>query len=203
MSLSEEKKNMAEGREPKAKADPAGKTPTQKPARQSGQKTAGKSQQPPRPGAKPAAKKPETPPQTGTARVLRILYIVLTVISALIVVGYIFWRIFAAPPVVDDEHGRPSASRPPLVITTEDPEHPGQQIEIELPALSGDRKKEFYTFLMVGQSQDEGGKLTDTMMLAAYDVPTPTSSARAALYFSTRSTTTPGVTGTTRRGSRG
>lgn len=158
--MSEEKKKNVGGQELKPQAAPAGKTPTQKPAQKPQQKPIGK----------PAGKKPEPPPATGAARVLRVLYIVLTVISALIVLGYIFWKIFAAPPSVDNNPGRPSASRPPLVITTRDP-ITGEEIEVEIPALSGDRKKEFYTFLMVGQSQDEGGKLTDTMMMAAYDVP--------------------------------
>ena len=170
--MSEEKKKNVGGQEPKPQAAPAGKTPTQKPAQaqpKAEPKPAQKPQQ--KPIGKPAGKKPEPPPATGAARVLRILYIVLTVISALIVLGYIFWKIFAAPPSVDNNPGRPSASRSPIIVTTDDPEHPGQKIEVELPALPGDRKKEFYTFLMVGQSQDAGGKLTDTMMLAAYDVP--------------------------------
>lgn len=117
------------------------------------------------------AKKTDAPQRTGKAQVLHILYIVLTVISAIIVVGYIFWKIFAAPPAVDsNDPNRPTATRPPVVITTTDP-ITGEQIEVEIPALSADRKDQYYTFLMVGVSQDTGGGLTDTMMLASYDVP--------------------------------
>lgn len=151
--MSEEKKNNASDQQPKP--DAAGKSPTQRPAQ--------------KPQKKPTGKKSAMPPATGTARVLRILYIVLTVISAIIVVGYIFWKIFAAPPSVD-KPDKPGFTRPPLVVTTTDP-ITGQEIEMEVPGLSGDRKKEFYTVLVVGQSQDAGGKLSDTMMLAAYDVP--------------------------------
>ena len=110
-------------------------------------------------------------PLTKQQQVLRGLYIALVAISAVIVAVYLFWSIFAAAP--DPEKHRPGVeevTRPPMTTQIVD-EKTGQLVEVEIPGLSADRKKEFYTFLLVGQSQDTGGKLSDTMMLVAYDVP--------------------------------
>jgi len=110
---------------------------------------------------KPAKKGPK---RTGTARVLYYAYITLTVISAFIVLGYVVFNLLSAPP-----EPTPIYTRPPVVVTTEDQE--GNVVVTEIPGLSDDRKEQFYTFLLVGQSQVTGGSLTDTMMLVAYDVP--------------------------------
>lgn len=136
------------------------------------------------PAAKP--KKEKKPPRyTGWKRVAYYAYIVLTVLSALVVVGYIAFHLFSAAPNVNNRHidedgdGVPDEvrTRPPTVTTmvTTDP-NTGKVIEyeVEIPGLSADRKKEFYTFLLVGQDQTGGagyGGNTDTMMLVAYDVP--------------------------------
>ena len=112
---------------------------------------------------KPREKRPGRP-RTRRQKVLRGLYIALTVIAAVIVAGFIAWNLITAPPDVDD----PSASRKPQSTTMVDDD--GNEIEVEIPGLSADRKKQFYTFLVVGQDTFGGGN-TDTMMLAAYDVP--------------------------------
>lgn len=119
-------------------------------------------------GQKPPAKK--GPPLTSQQKILKGLYIALTVVSAVIVLAYIGVNLFAAPPKPKPGPGGVGElTRPPEVTTTTDAS--GNIIEIEIPGLPADRKKEFYTFLVVGQSQDSGGKLSDTMMLVAYDVP--------------------------------
>lgn len=120
-------------------------------------------------GARAPAKKP-APPLTTQQKILKGFYIGLTVISAIIVLAYIGINLFAAPPKPPDHTGETELTRPPQATTTIDPVT-GEEIEIEIPGLPADRKKEFYTFLVVGQSQDSGGKLSDTIMLAAYDVP--------------------------------
>ena len=112
---------------------------------------------------KPREKRPGRP-RTRRQKVLRGLYIALTVIAAVIVAGFIAWNLIPAPPDVDD----PSATRKPQSTIME--EKDGYEIEVEIPGLSADRKKQFYTFLVVGQDTFGGGN-TDTMMLAAYDVP--------------------------------
>ena len=100
-------------------------------------------------------------------------HIVLTVISAIIVAGYTRWSLFSAAPDPDGNGRHPDNTRAPIVTQYVDPDT-GETIEEEIPGLPADRKREFYTFLLIGQSQDTGGKLSDTMMLAAYDVPNQT-----------------------------
>lgn len=108
---------------------------------------------------------------TTTEVVLRRAYIALTVISAIIVAVFLWWKIFAAAPLPPDMGGDPDGvdvvPRPQFTMV---PDDDGNLVAVEIPGTSADRKDKFYTFLLVGQSQDTGGGLTDTMMLAAYDV---------------------------------
>ncbi len=106
--------------------------------------------------------------------ILRRAYIALTVVSAIIVAVFLWWKMFAAAPVVtppvvdgDDPNGVDVVARPQYTMV---PDDKGNLVPVEIPGTSADRKEGFYTFLLVGQSQDTGGGLTDTMMLAAYDV---------------------------------
>ncbi len=102
------------------------------------------------------------PQLTRKQKILRILLIILTVIAAIIVVGTAVFFLIATPPDVT-----------PKPQTTTIVDEYGNEIEVEIPGLSADRKDQFYTFLLVGQDTGGGG-LTDTMMLAAYDVPNQT-----------------------------
>lgn len=116
-------------------------------------------------------KKTAAPQRTGKALVLHRIYLALTIVSAVIVAVYVGWNLFSAPPDpnkpgIDGE----GVTRPPQITTMIDPET-GEEIQVEIPGLSNDRKDQFYTFLVVGKSQETGGGLTDTMLLAAYDVP--------------------------------
>lgn len=110
-------------------------------------------------------KKRPKPKRTRSQKILRALYITITVIAALIVAGFIGWNLFSAPP---DASGLPSTTRKPQVTKYLDEN--GEEVEVEIPGLSADRKEQFYTFLLVGRDTGGGG-LTDTMMLGAYDVP--------------------------------
>lgn len=116
----------------------------------------------------PKAKK--TPKYEGKQLILYRCYLALVILSAVIVAGYVIFHLVSAPPDPDKGGKYPVSTRPPQTTTTIDPET-GEEIVIEIPGLPEDRKEQFYTFLVVGQSQDEGGKLCDTMMLVAYDVP--------------------------------
>lgn len=109
-----------------------------------------------------ATKRPK-PKRTRKQKILLGLYIALTVIAALIVASFIFWNVFSAPPNPDN-----LATRKPQTTTIIDEN--GEEVEVEIPDLSTDRKEQFYTFLLVGRDTGGGG-LTDTMMLGAYDVP--------------------------------
>lgn len=107
------------------------------------------------------ARKKAKPKREGRALVLHRVYVGLTIVAAVIVAGFAFWNLFSAPPEVD------APSRP---VTTTVVDDAGNEVEVEIPGLSADRKKQFYTFLLVGQDTFGGGN-TDTMMLVAYDVP--------------------------------
>ena len=92
--------------------------------------------------------------RTRKEKVLRGVYIGVTAVAALVVVLFVAYRIFAQKPKVE-------ALRPGQ--TQQEGEAPGS-------AHSNDRKKDFYTFLVVGRDTAGGGN-TDTMLLAAYDIP--------------------------------
>lgn len=107
-------------------------------------------------------KKRPKPQLTRKQKILRIVFIVLTVIAAIIVVGTAGFFLMTAPPEVT-----------PKPQTTTIIDENGNEIQVEIPGLAANRKDQFYTFLIVGQDTGGGGN-TDTMMLAAYDVPNQT-----------------------------
>lgn len=98
-------------------------------------------------------------PRTKKQRILLGLYIALTVVAAIIVAGAIVFGLMSAPPEV----ALPTPTPRHTTIINEQ----GEEVEVEIPGLSAGRKEQFYTFLVAGVS---GGN-TDTMLLAAYDVP--------------------------------
>ena len=114
---------------------------------------------------KPQREKKPRPQRTKQQKALRILYIVLTVIAALIVAGFVIFNFISAPPDV--------AEPTPTPRTTTYIDDEGNEVEEEIPGLAANRKEQFYTFLLVGQDTFGGGN-TDTMMLVAYDVPNQT-----------------------------
>ena len=114
---------------------------------------------------KPQREKKPRPQRTRQQKALRILYIVLTVIAALIVAGFVIFNFISAPPDV--------AEPTPTPRTTTYIDDEGNEVEEEIPGLAANRKEQFYTFLLVGQDTFGGGN-TDTMMLVAYDVPNQT-----------------------------
>ena len=105
-------------------------------------------------------KPPKTPGKrkpTTQQKVLRILFIVLTVIAAIIVIMFIAYKLLVVKPQI-----------PNVVEVTEVEQTPG--MESYGPKLSGDRKEEFYTFLVIGRDTGGGGN-TDTLMVMSYDIP--------------------------------
>ena len=97
-------------------------------------------------------------------KVLRVAFLVTTIIAAIIVAAFVIVNLIGAPPDVSNR----LPDRPPMVTTIINEQ--GEEVEVEIPGLSSDRKKQFYTFLLIGQDTFGGGN-TDTMMLGAYDVP--------------------------------
>ena len=97
-------------------------------------------------------------------KVLRVAFLVTTIIAAIIVAAFVIINLVGAPPDVSNR----LPDRPPMATTIINEQ--GEEVEVEIPGLSSERKKQFYTFLLIGQDTFGGGN-TDTMMLAAYDVP--------------------------------
>lgn len=80
----------------------------------------------------------------------RILIVVLAVAAALLCVAAAVTAFFQRPEIPNAE---------------------GENtLELEGPKLSGDRKEDFFTFLIIGRDTGGGGN-TDTILLAAYDIP--------------------------------
>ena len=92
-------------------------------------------------------------------KVLRVLVIVAAVLAAVLLAAAIFWKVFVQKPQLPDVPEDPG------------PEVSGEQLITERPGrTSADRKKDFFTFLVIGRDTGGGGN-TDTILLAAYDVP--------------------------------
>ena len=105
---------------------------------------------------KPPKQKKPKPNRTPKEKALRIAFIVLTVIAALIVIVFVAYKLLVVKPEI------------PNVVDPNTEASPG--MEMSGPKLSGDRKEEFYTFLVVGRDTGGGGN-TDTIMVMSYDIP--------------------------------
>ena len=112
-------------------------------------------------GQTPAPKKPK-PKLTPKQKALRVVYIVVTVLAALIVVAFAVSRFFFVKPTVPV-----TPDIPKLPASSDAPE----ELDGETPSVYGSgRKEDFFTFLVIGRDTGGGGN-TDTLLLAAYDVP--------------------------------
>ena len=87
----------------------------------------------------------------------RVFVLVIAVVVALLLVLFACYRNWAkAPDLPGFDSAAPESTDP-------------ADLEGEQPYLTGDRKENFYTFLIVGRDTGGGGN-TDTIMLAAYDI---------------------------------
>ena len=104
------------------------------------------------------AKKPRKP-LTSKQKALRAAYITVTVLAAIVVVVFAVSKLLFIKPEVS-----PSGELPQV------PAESGS-LETETPSVYGSgRKEDFFTFLVIGRDTGGGGN-TDTILLAAYDVP--------------------------------
>lgn len=105
--------------------------------------------------------KKELRPRTKKEKIRLAIILVLVVFLAVLVTLFAVYRAWAKAPDLPSE---------------KPPEQPGQtdsesnEIVIDGLETTGGRKKDFYTFLVVGRDTGGGG-LTDTILLAAYDIP--------------------------------
>ena len=110
----------------------------------------------PKPPKKPRRKL--TPKQ----KAMRTVYIIVTVLAALVVIGFALSRLLFVKPDVSQSGGRPELSAG---------EGTEGELDTETPSVYGSgRKEDFFTFLVIGRDTGGGGN-TDTLMLASYDVP--------------------------------
>lgn len=109
-------------------------------------------------GAKPKREKKAKPVRTRKQQILHIAFIVATVIAAVIVAAAVIYKLLVVKPQIPNN---PSVDN--------DTEETGETLIPNGPKLSGDRKEEFYTFMLVGRDTGGGGN-TDTIMVVAYDV---------------------------------
>ncbi len=85
----------------------------------------------------------------------RILVVALVIVAALLCVVVAVTAFF---------------QRPELPNNGDKEDEFGSDFELVGPKLDGDRKKNFFTFLIIGRDTGGGGN-TDTVLLAAYDIP--------------------------------
>lgn len=102
-------------------------------------------------------KKPR-PQLTRKQKTLRILFLVLTVIAAVIVVAAIAYRLLVVKP-------EPPGITPPAMESSGEIGDYGDG-----PRLYGDRKEDFFTFMLLGRDTGGGGN-TDTIIVMSYDIP--------------------------------
>ena len=111
-----------------------------------------------------AAPPPQKPQKKRTPRqkAMRVVYIVVTVLAALVVLGFVLSKLLFVKPSISVDGGRPEL---PAGDTA------GDDLDTETPSVYGSgRKEDFFTFLVIGRDTGGGGN-TDTLMLASYDVP--------------------------------
>ncbi len=109
----------------------------------------------------PPSKKAEPPKRTRGQIIRQRVLIIATVIAALIVLLYAVWHLIFIKPDVD--------LQTPILPLYTDNGSDQSEWSGTVPKQSGDRKKDFFTFLVIGRDTGGGGN-TDTILLAAYDV---------------------------------
>lgn len=116
-------------------------------------------------GARLAKKEPKKRDRKEKIRLAVIL--TLTILLAVLVVIFVVYRFWANPPEIPSE--KPTGQTGQLAENANE-DMDEEEFVIEGVETTGDRKKDFYTFLVVGRDTGGGGN-TDTILLAAYDVP--------------------------------
>ncbi|MDF2839110.1 MAG: putative LytR family regulatory protein, partial [Evtepia sp.] len=101
----------------------------------------------------------KTTPRAGKGkRVFRVLVTIVAILLALCIGVLAWWKTFAQKPTMDD----PTKDTDPSSDV-------GDLADIGKPVrTSGDKKQDFYTFLVIGRDTGGGGN-TDTVLLVSYD----------------------------------
>ena len=110
--------------------------------------------------------KKEPVSRTKKEKIRLAVILTLVILLAAVVTVFAVYRGWAKAPDIPSE-------KPPVQNGINDgptEEEPEEEYVIEGVETVGDRKKDFYTFLVVGRDTGGGGN-TDTILLAAYDIP--------------------------------
>lgn len=115
---------------------------------------------------KPSRSSPSHNPQAIARKVLKILYIILAVIAAIIVIFYCAYKLLAKEPTPAPPPS--SASQPESSFpASQSPEVSGSPSPDQQGSRTHERKPYCYTFLLVATDQVSGN--TDTIMVLTYD----------------------------------
>lgn len=101
--------------------------------------------------------KREKTPLTRKEKIRRRALIAITVIAIVFAVGFVAYKMMVVKPKIP-------------IISPDSDAQTEDTLDSEAPHLSGNRKDDFFTFLIIGRDTGGGGN-TDTILLAAYDVP--------------------------------
>lgn len=115
---------------------------------------------------KPSRSSPSNSPQAIARKVLKILYIILAVIAAIIVIFYCAYKLLAKEPTPAPP---PSAASQPesSLPASQSPEASSSPSPDQQVSRTHERKPYCYTFLLVATDQVSGN--TDTIMVLTYD----------------------------------
>lgn len=116
----------------------------------------------------PAKMKRKKSPGYAVRAVLKTLYILLFIVSALIVTVYIVFKVAVKPPEVE----APPVVEVPIRVS-DDPATPDDESlqtdpDAAVTTIQLERKEQFHTFLLMGT--DDGNGNADTIMVGSYDL---------------------------------
>ncbi len=118
--------------------------------------------------------KKEVKQRTQKEKIRLAVILILVILLAVLVTVFAVYRSWAKPPEIpsvkpDLQTGQQSGSENMTEGKDENEDEGQEEFEVGGVETIGDRKKDFYTFLIVGRDTGGGGN-TDTILLAAYDI---------------------------------
>lgn len=118
--------------------------------------------------------KKEVKQRTQKEKIRLAVILILVILLAVLVTVFAVYRSWAKPPEIPSvkpelQTGQQSGSENMTEGKDENEDEGQEEFEVGGVETIGDRKKDFYTFLIVGRDTGGGGN-TDTILLAAYDI---------------------------------
>lgn len=118
--------------------------------------------------------KKEVKQRTQKEKIRLAVILILVILLAVLITVFAVYRSWAKPPEIPSvkpelQTGQQSGSENMTEGKDENEDEGQEEFEVGGVETIGDRKKDFYTFLIVGRDTGGGGN-TDTILLAAYDI---------------------------------